>query len=435
MYPSKSAVLLRGFAATTICLLALSQFFSYKAIGEVNTEEEGVLASLPPANLEPTTACNTKSFDQPEFSIGGQLKTYRNSSEVRYSEDGWEKRIAVEWEGLNRSILGYPGINVPARSPTPDSIDANVRIAVIDIRNVRGIPHYFYLSNSTAEAPIENWSSTKVIGVIGAAHYLRQLSNQRVGLNSYVNDVPLGRYITSIGENSDNPTAAWFKTVMGPSRLSQFYLDWIGKSDYRNRNGNVVREEFASGYGSRPANYGGENPIFEAPTGESIRLRRDTRFSGANTLAPISLAETWKRVLVNKRDPSYQRQSLKISEKDLEVMLYGEKADQGFGGFLVGGAKEIFVEALGGKNRLDRLTNGKWRMFGKTGSGSENSRNRAEQTLLMGLCLPSFEGGIRSGRELVFFMNVQSKSIDNAKRIRLEVISKLARYLIPELDI
>lgn len=393
-----------------------------------------------PADLSKYTECSTRNFSEPYFKIGNESKRYKSSGEIEYDQPGWEERLPVEWEGLNFRILGYPGVNVPPRSTTPSHIKENVRIAVVDVRMVNGKPHHFYLSNSTALHPIENWSSTKVLSIFTAAHYLRVQSGGQVGMGAFLNGAPLGRFVTSIASLSDNQTAAWFKTVMGPRRSSDYLLDWIGKSDLDYNTGRSITtsESFAGRWGASPIDTGPLSTPFV--DGENqVEITRDLRFRGNNSLSPLTHLEVWKRVLVGEKDSLAYEAGPKIQKEDLEVILYGEKEDRGFGGLLYGGSKnESFSDEAGGKRLLDRMTAGRWRIFGKTGSSGSggSSRGRAEATRVVALCLPQTNDSFPDGRELYFFVNVQARknaSVGSARRVLSETIKNLIEYMVPEL--
>lgn len=388
-----------------------------------------------PSDLTPFTTCKTRNFSNPRFRIGGLIRTYKSSSQINYAASNWEGRLPVLWEGLNQDILGVPGINVDNGSVTPPYIGENVRIAVIDVRQVGGVPHCFYLSNSTALHPIENWSSTKVLAVIAAGQHLRSMSSGRLGLDASLSGMPLGRFVSSIGWVSDNRTAAWFKTVMGPEKTSNFLVGWIGKGNYDyNRNRSIaILESFGGRYGAPPRDTGPLRTIFRRGK-EVLKIDRDQFFSGDNTLAPLTIVEAWKRVLVGQKDPTTNRLRISLTEADKQVLLYGEKADDGFGGFLFGGSKQRFVNTMGGKEKLERMSGGRWRLFGKTGSGRSRVRNRTEATMLLGICIPEGGGSLSDGREIYLFVNAQAAAgKSNARAVADKAIQNLVEYMIPQL--
>jgi hypothetical protein len=410
--------------------------FNSDSNGDSNGDESEVdqIKFYPPSNLAKEIKCNLEPVNDSVFKVAGKYREYAPAELIDYKNIGWEGRLAADWDALNVSNLGTVGVNIDNALPTPSKIPENVRVAVIDIRNVAGIPHYYYYSNETAFAPIEQWSITKFLGVQLSMNHLRETSNGLVGADSFVDGVGVGSYITSIGRISDNPTAAWFKSLMGAEKMTDYLSNWMLKSDWDyHRGSETIPEIFLGKYGQQPASYGGDFPLFESTNKNTFRITRNNDFPGSNTLSPLTMVESLKRLVVN--DEGRYSMSTSLTDNDLEAVLYGAKSDKGYGGFLLGGTKSFSVDAFGGKEKLDFLTNGKWRIFGKTGSGYSSIRQRYEGVFLGSICLPKAKNGLRSSRQLVFMVNAQAKDSTRRWEIRYETLRNIANLMIPELEL
>ena len=297
---------------------------------------------------------------------------------------------------------------------------------------------YHYFSNGTAFRPIENWSSTKIQAVFLAGLKLRHASGGHVGLDSTVAGKSLAQLITGIARHSHNDSATWFKTIMGARAMTHFHNDWLLTSniDYVSHTP-TIDEIFLGHYGVRPLDLGGVPTLFRGQNGHSVRIRRDLEFPGDNTLSPLSMVESWKRIFVHDLEPNTRPtlHGAELKEADLRTLFYGHNDRQRLssGGMLLGGTKKTIVKAMGGKQLLDAKTGGKWRIFGKTGSGFSYIRKRHEAAFLGAACFPAAEGGLQQTRAFVFFVNIQAKDPSRRYEIRDTVIRHLTRLLVPEL--
>lgn len=422
-------------AISAISLSGCGEYSSSSILsGSGDEAESDQIKFYPPSNLDKEIKCNLEPTKDSVFKVAGKYRDYAPAQLIDYKNVGWEGRLAADWDAFNVSNLGTVGINIDNALPTPSKIPENVRVAVIDVRNVAGVPHYYYYSNETAFAPIEQWSITKFLGVQLSMNHLREESNGIVGADSSVDGVEVGSYITSIGRISDNPTAAWFKSLMGAEKMTDYLSDWVVKSnwDYHLAS-ETIPEIFLGKYGQQPASYGGDFPLFKSLDESSFRLTRNNDFPGSNTLSPLTMVESLKRLVVND-DSSYTMPSF-LTDSDLESILYGAKGDNGYGGFLLGGTKSFSVDAFGGKEKLDLLTNGKWRIFGKTGSGYSSIRQRYEGVFLGSVCLPKTKSGLKESRQLIFMINAQAKESTRRWEIRYETLRNIAKIMIPELSL
>jgi hypothetical protein len=86
----------------------------------------------------------------------------------------------------------------PGEAPVFDTaalaglLPAGLRVTVILVRRVNGVPHYRYLSNGTHFETFQPWSSTKFLAAANAAVRLRVASNYEVGLMGKVGSLMLG---------------------------------------------------------------------------------------------------------------------------------------------------------------------------------------------------------------------------------------------------
>ena len=81
------------------------------------------------------------------------------------------------------------------------------------------------------------------------------------------------------------------------------------------------------------------------------------------------------------------------------------------------------------------MTDGKWRIFGKTGSGFSRIRNRYEGVFLGSICLPKSKAGLRQSRQIVFMINAQATTSARRWEIRFEALKNMANLMLPELRI
>lgn len=387
------------------------------------------IQSGPPANTDRVLECPLANSSETTFSLMGTRRQYKSFEEVDFQSSGWEGRVAGDWAAFNEGNLGVAGVNVNNGRENPSSVVENARVAALDVRLVNGRYYFYYLSNGTAFAPIEQWSSTKTLSVFLAGEYMRRSSQGQVGLNSWVKDKHVGEHITSIGSVSNNSTAAWFKTIMGATPMTQFIKDWMGKSswDYY-RNVATIDEDFRGRYGEAPANNGS---VFTEASGNILEVNQDLSFTGPNTLSPLTMLESWKRVVVDEGRGIYPR-DLSLTREDRSVLLYGEPSADNFGGFLLGGSKDAMMESFESLTKLNQRTAGAWRIFGKTGSGFSGTRKRYEGVYVASVCLPAAPGGMKETRQILFMVNVQAKSSTRRSALRTSVIRKIAESMVPE---
>lgn len=407
-------------------------------------------SAQPPKNTETFTTCPLAAHPDGSYSkYRGTDIEYQSARQIDYSRAKWNSpsESYISWEGFDSSVLGYPGYEGDSRDFTVNK-PVNLRIVAIDVRNVGGELKYHYFTNETANSPMENWSSTKSFVMLQGAHTLRFESEGHVGYDSYIGRNYLGSYVDHVAKTSHNETANWFKSLTGSAGSQNFLRNWIG-----------TNATFGGLHSKNIRQIGSQ--LRDARSGKVFSLPRAGKWNGIgtpNTLSPLVMAEFWKRMAVNSTDPitwlkeaNYQgpvltraqrkamffrsNRDFSVQSKDLKVLLYGKNKTSNFGGLLMGATKsDGLVAAVGGKNALDRATGGKWRFFGKTGSGSPQStrRNRDEAAFGGYVCIPAGSKNAPEGKLIAFFMNIQAKNTGVKYSVRNQALRKVIGLLAPK---
>lgn len=432
-----------------------------------NTDEGNVTSSLqlsPPAG--PTLSrdyvvCPLQDSALPSTWRGRSLD-YKSSAEIDYARNDWasDRRLPISWEGYDSSLLGFPGYQGSSRFDSVD-VPVNLRMTAVDIRKVDGELRYHYFTNETARNPIENWSSTKSVVMTMAAHKLRQSTGYRYGMRSKVAGTPswIGDHVNEVARTSDNGTAMWFKSFVGSQGSDHFMRNWLtGHGSYG------LTQSFGGGHGVYPKNLGSRF-AYKNESGRSFSINRSWNWNGqSNTVTPLTMAEFWKRLAVNRQDARtwlkktdytsrYRNdrsalftpsQDFSVTDEDLQVILHGYVGGNSVGGMLRGAIQSSqMMTAMGGAGRWNRLfgdangQNARWRFYGKTGSGYNGARGRDEAAFGGFICIPADSRNqvLKEGRLIAFFMNIQSKQGNNYKYyVRNTVMKNLVNTLIPEIN-
>jgi hypothetical protein len=448
-----------GFLTCGLVLLSCAVACAPESAGEgddelqVDEDESAVRGNAAPSNTDRVLGCDLAPV-QKRATFRGKAIEYFASDEIDYASDAWYGDDAP-WtspDALDSTLLGTAGFPSPNRAFAPAS--ANVRVSVVDVRNVGGKLAYHYFSNETGTSRIENWSSTKALVMLQAGQTLRTESNGAVGLVSTVfggspSGAWVGTHVTEVARTSDNGTAVWFKSITGPSGSTNFVRNWLD-----------TKAEFGGGHGSEPRRLG--NRFKANNQGSELRSTKAGTFAGTsnNTLMPITMAEFWKRLAVNEADPATwlkkanyagpvmdattrkqklfgKDASFALNSDDLKVLQYGFINSKDTGGLLLGATQHPeFVDAFGGKAKLDTLTGGKWRLFGKTGSGSASRSGGARSEAVFGgfVCIPAnpARATLKEGRLVAFFVNAQAPG--SASAVRVRALRGIADAMIPELS-
>ncbi len=438
--------------------LSFALFSILASCGDIGQQEDSTERAAPPSNADRSVQCNLAP--QPALkkkaTFRGKSVEYFTSDQISYFNDSWlvKGKPWISWDGFDTSVLGYPGYPGADRGFKVD-VPANLRIVAVDVKNIDGKMHYHYFSNETANSPMENWSSTKSLVMLQAAHSIRAQTNGSHGLMSTVfggspSGEWIGTHVNTVARTSHNETANWFKSITGSQGSQNFVRNWIG--------GNGT---FGGLHSSSIAPLG--NRIKHDNKGTEKTLPNAMKWASngqVNTLMPIVMAEFWKRLAVNRLDavtwlknanyagPVLSAEQKKaaffnatpsfgVQDEDLKVLLYGFVNSQQNGGLQLGATQhDEVVNAFGGKNRLDSFTKGKWRLFGKTGSGFSDERGRDEAAFGGFLCIPAdpTRASLKEGRLIAFFMNIQTKGGTSKYAVRNTALRNLSKALVPELQ-
>jgi hypothetical protein len=455
-------------SALALATTALAAYGCSQDSGDAGGElvDEALVGVADPSNTDRTLDCELAPLPaaSKKATFRGKPIEYFSSGEIAYESDAWYRTDApwMSAAGLDSSVLGNPGFPSPDRGFAP-SAPVNLRISVVDIRNIEGKLSYHYFSNETGTSRIENWSSTKAFAMLQAGQTLRTDSGGTHGLLSTLfgggssaqasgKDARgewIGTHITEVARSSDNGTAAWFKSITGPAGGTNFVRNWLdSKAQFGGLHGESPR---ALGNRFKADNQG---PEFTSARAGAFASNSD------NTLMPIDMAEFWKRLAVNTKDPTtwlkkanystyvsdaaarkaafFNPQSpFALTADDLKVLDYGYVNSKTPGGLLLGAVQHPeFVDAFSGKSKLDALTGGKWRFFGKTGSGgSQRSAGFRTEAAFGGfMCIPAdpTRAKLKEGRMVAFFINAQT--VGSAGPARLRALKGVADLMIPQLN-
>lgn len=341
---------------------------------------------------------------------------YAGYEDNDYTQSGWEKKVAGDLEsGLNSLIAK----------------NRNIKVTVIDIKRPGGIPKFKYLSNGTYASVFESWSSSKFIAALGAIRQIRLQSAQKYGSTNafganvvvpYRNPplVHFGDLITwvhsyekdeELKDAISNGIATWFLNIGNRDELEYLLQDgWLKMS--RNE---TVHGAYRNGTGMPQ-----ETKVIEdkAENPKQLQLASRTANKLKKDLSTLTLAEIMKRLVTHEYLESVDNRAVafpSIEKQDVDVLLYGNP-HQSFGGMAKG--MGIYMhEAFGGKDNLDQLSNGKWRIFSKLGYGY----NRGGEFVYVGYaCIP--QGNKTQETIISMFVNEQpleKDRLDDAMMLNL----------------
>lgn len=422
-----------------------------RTMNEGNKAGSSVKAAVP-SNTERVVNCDLAPLtrDAKKAKFRGRDIEYFSSKEIGYHKASWWN-ASNQWisnDILDSSILGYPGI--PGTDRTFGATQpVNARVVAVDVRNIEGTLHYHYFSNETATSPMENWSSTKALAIMMAAHTLRRETGIGFRATSHASSSGpavkwVGDSVTVVADTSSNEYAVWFKSIVGGQQSDNFAKNWL-----------YPGARFGAGHGANPQPLGSWFKYKGAGTAKQSPRAGKWAPVGDNTLMPIAMVEFWKRLAVNTDDPitwlknaDYTSRALDeagrqaaffqdsdqfgLTEEDLKVILYGQVDSTANGGLALGANdNNSFVDAFGGKAKLDRMAQGKWRYFGKTGGGGTSRSSGARNEAILGgtFCLPAGTQGEPQGRLVAFFVNIQASG--SAGGPRQAVLANLASAMVP----
>ncbi len=312
----------------------------------------------------------------------------------------------------------YGDLGLQAKLP------AGLLISVVSIRRVNGTPHYRYLSNGTAETPVQPWSTTKFLAAANAAVALRVASNYKVGLTAQVGATWVGDLVTSLvnydaAPYASNSLGAWFHDVGGRAKANAMIgAGWLKRP---------AAETFGGNYGSAaPAALGYS---FKEAGGAAVVLAADKATGFANNLSMHTLAEALKRLVVHRESADERLPG--IQWPDVRTLLYGAPGSAKYGAW--GGLSAdtgIYLQAGHDIAYLDARAKGQWRVFSKLGLGTKG------QFVHVGYaCFPVLDPQGKPvanwGREFVIAAHLASGGANWAERDRL--LAKAYRVIVPRL--
>ena len=354
--------------------LFFSTFIIYLAVTSCkplhNEEKDSGLKAFPkshplPYNVLPVTSCDTApvsdviTMRHPSNNKNIVLR-YTNSTIVDYLTPDWENRIQRTDDFFTeKNLNGY------------DSDE--LKLTVIDIRNVNGRPHYHYFSNGTTMQTLQNMSATKFMGASFSVHRIRQLSKGRIGADVRYNSRVLASDLDIIGNVSENRYAAAVKTLGGNAHAEFMIENWM-LAGYRDPSITGSKVDYFGGSWGARSDFCGESVPFptkyvtDLTTGEKLNLPEvcpkevnpkkpyncasyincDCRgkYRNWNHLSGLTFAEWMKRIAVNYRDPvtlpklidykvsryalpskrARQTATPSLTKRDIEILMYGTTA-------------------------------------------------------------------------------------------------------------
>lgn len=446
---------LRHLAIPAVALLAV---VSSSCASRTFNNDEAEIKEAPPSNTERLVRCDLAPLppSAKKAKFNERSVEYFTSDEIGYERADWfaAGKPWMSFDALNSGMLGNPGFEGDSRNFVGPG-DTNVRVVAIDVRNIGGNLAYHYFSNETATSPMENWSSTKALAMLQAAHSIRMQTGGTHGFLSTVfggspSGAWIGTHVTEVARTSDNGVAAWFKSITGLQGSQNFVRNWLGSEG-----------TFGGWHGTGPTGLGNRVKANNAGPEKTLgNAGRNEKTVSENTLMPIIMAEFWKRLGANTADKvtwlkradyagpvksaSERKSSFfdpsapsALTDDDLKVLLYGFVESSSNGGLSLGATQhDEFVRAFGGKGKLDSLSGGRWRLFGKTGSGSAGVSARKRNEAVFGgvFCLPANPSRpfAKEGRMVAFFINAMTKG--SAGEVRQKALQGVANAMIPDLN-
>ena len=307
---------------------------------------------------------------------------------------------------------------VPSSAPVewdPAALDGllppGMRMAVILVRRVDGVPHYRYLSGGDPDLPQQPWSTTKFLAIANAASRLRIASSYAVGLTADAGGYRLGDLVTSVHAYDDDPFSSnglgrWFHDIGGRERANALIHSlWLGRP---------AVETFGGNYGaaSPPIPY-----AFSEVGGASLVIDPDLSSGPANNLSLATLVEALKRLVLHREEADQRLPGIQWA--DLRVLLFGAEGSTKYGPW--GGMSAdtaIYLQAGHDMDYIEARSQGRWRIFSKLGLGTQG------QFIHVGYaCWPALDANGAPieglGREFVIAAHLASGGADLDERDRI----------------
>ena len=276
----------------------------------------------------------------------------------------------------------------------------DMRITLVLVRRVNGVPHYRYLSNGTHAETFQPWSTTKFMAIANAGATLRKESNGWVGLTAEVDGQPIGDLVTVVHNydeetHTSNGLARWFLNIGTRAQLDRFiHEDWLGRPNTETLGGN---------YGHPAAKIGTSFNDTDA----SLEVPGEETRGPNNHLSTYTIAEFLKRLVMHREDPELAMPYLRWP--DVETLLYGAEDSKLYGPEDPQGMESdtaVYLQNAVDAASLDGSTQGRWRVFSKLGFGY----SRGGEFVNAGYaCIPVFDekGHIKTDWGKEFFIVTQ----------------------------
>jgi hypothetical protein len=279
-----------------------------------------------------------------------------------------------------------------------DAIPDSIKVSVILVRRVDGVPHYRYVSNGTSEHIIQTWSSSKFMAIANAASTLRAKSNGAIGLDGTAEGVPLGDLVSIVHSYderfySSNALSKWFHDVGGRAKINDLLHGWLGRPSNETLGGN-----YGPGFVGIPLN-------FRNSEGVTLKLDRDAGYSYENHVSTHTMAEFLKRLVMHREDEATRLPHLQWS--DVRTIFYGADSTKWFEGRPGGMSadRSVYMQ-LHDFDAIVKRSQGHYRILSKSGMGS------AQYVHAGYACFPSLDSAGHAipdqGREAIISVRVDS---------------------------
>lgn len=277
-------------------------------------------------------------------------------------------------------------------------IPASIKVSVILVRRVDGVPHYRYVSNGTSEDVFQTWSASKFMAIANAASTLRARSQGAVGLDGVVDQVPVGDLVTVVhnydeSHYTSNALARWFHDVGGRPKINDLIHGWLARP---------ASETLGGNYGP---GYVGLSLNFRDGAGHAVSVPRDPGYFYENHVSTHTMAEFLKRLVMHREDAATRLPHLEWA--DVRTLLYGAESTSWFPGRPGGMSadRSVYMQ-LHDFDNIAKRAQGHFRIFAKSGMGS------AQYVHAGYACFPSLDAEGRAipdqGREAIVSVRVDT---------------------------
>lgn len=238
----------------------------------------------------------------------------------------------------------------------------DLKVTLILVRRVDGVPHYRYLSNGHHDDIVQPWSSTKFMAIANGAAHLRTVSNYEVGLSGSVDGWPMGDLVTMVHAYDEkyftsNGISRYFHDVGGRANAQKLISGWLDRP---------AAETFGGNYGAPSAALG-----FTFKDGvSSVTIDPDTSGGRENQLSTFTLAEFLKRLVMHREDAATRLPGLQWA--DVQTLFYGAAKSKIYGASRPQGMQAdtaIYLQQAFDVSAMEARSKGQWRIFSKLGHG------------------------------------------------------------------